>query len=109
MAGGVTAADMSMYMDLFSRCAELRRTVHLVPAGPYRHRGYRLRPDRAAPGIRGRHPELPCAAQAGAVLLALAVTAAWPGAWWLDPAIALGIAAVAVREGTESWRGEDCC
>jgi divalent metal cation (Fe/Co/Zn/Cd) transporter len=50
-----------------------------------------------------------CAAQAAAVLLALAVTAAWPGAWWLDPAIALGIAAVAVREGIESWRGEDCC
>lgn len=50
-----------------------------------------------------------CAAQAAAVLLALVVTAAWSGAWWLDPAIALGIAAVAVREGIKSWRGEDCC
>jgi len=50
-----------------------------------------------------------CAAQAAAVLAGLAVTAAWPGAWWLDPAIALGIAAVAVREGIESWHGEDCC
>ena len=50
-----------------------------------------------------------CAAQAAAVLAGLAVTAAWPGAWWLDPAIALGIAAVAVREGIESWRGDDCC
>jgi divalent metal cation (Fe/Co/Zn/Cd) transporter len=50
-----------------------------------------------------------CAAQAAAVLLALAVTAAWPAAWWLDPAIGLGIAAVAVREGTQSWRGGDCC
>ncbi|MGH3422315.1 MAG: cation transporter [Streptosporangiaceae bacterium] len=46
-----------------------------------------------------------CAAQAAAVLAGLAVTAAW----WLDPAIGLGIAAVAVREGTESWRGDDCC
>jgi divalent metal cation (Fe/Co/Zn/Cd) transporter len=50
-----------------------------------------------------------CAAQAAAVLLTLAVIAAWPGGWWLDPAIGLGIAAVAVREGTESWRGDDCC
>jgi divalent metal cation (Fe/Co/Zn/Cd) transporter len=50
-----------------------------------------------------------CAAQAAAVLLALAVTAAWPAAWWLDPAIGLGIAAVAVREGIESWRGDGCC
>jgi divalent metal cation (Fe/Co/Zn/Cd) transporter len=50
-----------------------------------------------------------CAAQAAAVLLGLAVTAAWPAAWWLDPAVGLGIAAVAVREGTESWRGDDCC
>jgi divalent metal cation (Fe/Co/Zn/Cd) transporter len=50
-----------------------------------------------------------CAAQAAAVLLALAVTAAWPAAWWLDPAVGLGIAAVAVREGTGSWRGGDCC
>jgi divalent metal cation (Fe/Co/Zn/Cd) transporter len=29
-----------------------------------------------------------CAAQAGAVLLALAVTAVWPAGWWLDPATA---------------------
>jgi divalent metal cation (Fe/Co/Zn/Cd) transporter len=50
-----------------------------------------------------------CAAQAAAVLLGLAVTAAWPATWWLDPAIGLGIAAVAVREGAGSWRGDDCC
>jgi divalent metal cation (Fe/Co/Zn/Cd) transporter len=50
-----------------------------------------------------------CAAQAAAVLLGLAVTAVWPGTWWLDPAIGLGIAAVSVREGISSWRGDDCC
>lgn len=50
-----------------------------------------------------------CAAQAGAVLIGLAITAAWAGGWWIDPAIALGIAAWSVREGVESWRGEDCC
>ena len=31
------------------------------------------------------------------------------GLWWLDPAAALLIAAVAVKEGRESWRGEGCC
>ena len=28
--------------------------------------------------------------------------------WWADPLAALGIAAVAVREGVENWRGEGC-
>jgi divalent metal cation (Fe/Co/Zn/Cd) transporter len=49
-----------------------------------------------------------CAAQAAAVLLGLAVTAGWPGGWWLDPAIGLGVAAVAVWQGVQSWRGNDC-
>jgi len=50
-----------------------------------------------------------CAAQAAAVLAGLAITATWPGGWWLDPVIGLGIAAVAVSEGIGSWRGHDCC
>jgi divalent metal cation (Fe/Co/Zn/Cd) transporter len=49
-----------------------------------------------------------CAVQAAAVLIGLAVTAAWPPGWWLDPLIGLAIAAVAVWEGIQSWRGEDC-
>ena len=48
-----------------------------------------------------------CAALAGAVLLGL-VGNTVVGAWWLDPVAALFIAAVAVREGRESWRGEAC-
>jgi Co/Zn/Cd efflux system component len=39
------------------------------------------------------------------MLAGLAVTAAW-GWWWADPVIALGLAAVAVREGREAWRGD---
>lgn len=31
------------------------------------------------------------------------------GAWWLDPAVGLLIAAVALEEGREAWRGEGCC
>src|SRR3954454_17873985 len=49
-----------------------------------------------------------CAYLAGAVLLGLAAHALF-GPWWLDPAAPLVIAAVAVREGLETWRGEGCC
>ena len=49
-----------------------------------------------------------CAAQAAAVLVGLGVTANWPGGWWLDPVIGVGIAAVSIWQGFRSWRGEDC-
>jgi len=48
-----------------------------------------------------------CAYLAAGVLVGLAANAA-AGLWWLDPVIALGIAALAVREGTDAWRGEGC-
>lgn len=49
-----------------------------------------------------------CAAQGAAVLVGLAANAA-VGAGWLDPVVALGLAAFAVAEGREAWRGEGCC
>lgn len=49
-----------------------------------------------------------CAYLAGAVLVGLLANTAF-GWWWLDSLIALAVAAVAVREGRESWAGEDCC
>jgi divalent metal cation (Fe/Co/Zn/Cd) transporter len=49
-----------------------------------------------------------CAYLAAAVLVGLAANAAF-GIWWLDPVAALVIAAVAVREGIETWHGEGCC
>jgi divalent metal cation (Fe/Co/Zn/Cd) transporter len=49
-----------------------------------------------------------CAAQAAAVLLTLIVVAVWPGGWWLDAVVGLGIATAALREGIEAWRGEEC-
>jgi len=48
-----------------------------------------------------------CAYLAGALLLGLLGNAIF-GLWWLDPAVALLIAAVAVKEGAEAWRGEGC-
>jgi divalent metal cation (Fe/Co/Zn/Cd) transporter len=49
-----------------------------------------------------------CAAEAGAVLIALAVNAAL-GWSWIDPAIGLVLTVVAIHEGREAWNGEDCC
>jgi Co/Zn/Cd efflux system component len=44
---------------------------------------------------------------AAGVLVGLIANAAF-GWWWLDPLIALVIAAIAVREGREAWAGEGC-
>jgi divalent metal cation (Fe/Co/Zn/Cd) transporter len=49
-----------------------------------------------------------CAYLSVALLLGLLANAVL-GWWWADPAAALVIAGVAVREGAESWRGEGCC
>jgi divalent metal cation (Fe/Co/Zn/Cd) transporter len=48
-----------------------------------------------------------CASLSIALLIGLGANALF-GLWWMDPAAALFIAAVAVREGRESWRGEGC-
>jgi divalent metal cation (Fe/Co/Zn/Cd) transporter len=42
-------------------------------------------------------------------LLAGLGTNALLGWWWADPLTAFVIAAVALREGRQSWRGEGCC
>jgi divalent metal cation (Fe/Co/Zn/Cd) transporter len=49
-----------------------------------------------------------CAYLAVGVLAGLLANAAL-AAWWLDPAVALGIAVLAVWEGRAAWRGETCC
>jgi divalent metal cation (Fe/Co/Zn/Cd) transporter len=51
-----------------------------------------------------------CAYLSIALLVGLLLNAL-AGIWWADPAAALVIAAVALREGRESWHGDacDCC
>lgn len=49
-----------------------------------------------------------CAYLSVALLVGLLANAL-AGWWWADPAAALVIAGVAVREGRESWGGEVCC
>ena len=51
-----------------------------------------------------------CAYLSVALLAGLLLNAVW-GFWWADPAAALVIAGVALKEGRKSWQGEscDCC
>ncbi|MEV0615247.1 hypothetical protein AB0I81_18130 [Nonomuraea sp. NPDC050404] len=48
-----------------------------------------------------------CAIMAAGVLAGLWLnTLGW---WWVDPAVAVALAAVAVREGKRAWHGDNCC
>lgn len=49
-----------------------------------------------------------CAYLSIALLVGLLLNAL-AGLWWADPVAALVIGAVALNEGVESWRGENCC
>jgi divalent metal cation (Fe/Co/Zn/Cd) transporter len=82
-------------------------SLALMPAlGIAKHRlGRRL--DSGATTGEGTQ-NLLCAYLAGAVLLGLVLNSSL-GWWWADPIMALLVAAVAVNEGVESWRGEECC
>jgi len=62
--------------------------------------------DSSATAAEGRQNML-CAYLSAALLVGLGANALL-GWWWADPATALIIAAVAVREGRNSWRGESC-
>jgi divalent metal cation (Fe/Co/Zn/Cd) transporter len=60
----------------------------------------------AATAGEGRQ-NLICAYLAVAVLAGLLANTLL-GVWWLDPTVALGIAALAITEGRRAWRGESC-
>jgi divalent metal cation (Fe/Co/Zn/Cd) transporter len=49
-----------------------------------------------------------CTYLSAVLLVGLALNAVL-GWSWADPIAALGIAALAVREGRQAWRGETCC
>ncbi len=62
----------------------------------------------SASAVADSKQTLLCTYLSGVLLLGLLVNASF-GWSWADPAVALVIAAVALREGREAWRGEHCC
>jgi divalent metal cation (Fe/Co/Zn/Cd) transporter len=61
----------------------------------------------AATKSEGRQ-NMVCAYLSAGLLAGLGANAV-AGWWWADPAVALAIAAVAIREGRAAWRGDACC
>jgi divalent metal cation (Fe/Co/Zn/Cd) transporter len=49
-----------------------------------------------------------CTYLSAILLVGLVLNSLW-GWSWADPVAALGIAAIAVREGLNAWRGDPCC
>jgi divalent metal cation (Fe/Co/Zn/Cd) transporter len=49
-----------------------------------------------------------CTYLSAILLVGVVLNGLW-GWSWADPAAALGIAAIAVREGANAWRGDPCC
>ncbi|WP_084040249.1 cation transporter [Demequina sp. NBRC 110053] len=62
----------------------------------------------SATAVADSRQTLICAYLSVALLVGLVLNA-WLGWWWADPAAALVIAAFAVREGREAWKGDGCC
>jgi divalent metal cation (Fe/Co/Zn/Cd) transporter len=83
-------------------------TVTLVTMPPLARAKARVGEQLGSPATRseGRQTML-CGYLSAALLVGLGANAMF-GAWWADPATALFIAGVAVREGRQAWRGEGC-
>jgi divalent metal cation (Fe/Co/Zn/Cd) transporter len=62
----------------------------------------------SASAVADSKQTLLCTYLSAAVLLGLGANILF-GWWWADPAAALAIAAVAVNEGRNAWRGDSCC
>ncbi|MFP5071182.1 cation transporter [Pseudonocardia nantongensis] len=62
----------------------------------------------SASAVADSKQTLLCTYLSAAVLAGLVLNA-WLGWWWADPAAALVLAVLAVREGREAWNGRGCC
>ncbi|WP_020667328.1 cation transporter [Amycolatopsis nigrescens] len=62
----------------------------------------------SASAVADSHQTLLCTYLSGVLLVGLLLNALF-GWYWADPAVALVIAVVAVKEGRTAWRGEHCC
>jgi hypothetical protein len=98
--GGETAASSSSWA-----CAAFTAPTMPLLALAKRRIGSKL---NSSARVKEGAQNMVCAYLSVALLVGLLANAL-AGWWWADPAAALVIAAVALREGRESWRGEGCC
>ncbi len=62
----------------------------------------------SASAVADSRQTLLCTYLSAAVLVGLVLNAAL-GWWWADPVVALGLAAIAIREGRSALHGQTCC
>jgi len=62
----------------------------------------------SASAVADSKQTLLCTYLSGALLVGLGANLLF-GWWWADPIVALLIAVLAVNEGREAWRGDNCC
>ncbi|SFH72034.1 cation transporter [Amycolatopsis regifaucium] len=62
----------------------------------------------SASAVADSKQTLLCSCLSGVLLVGLLLNSLL-GWYWVDPLVALVIAAVAIKEGREAWRGEHCC
>ncbi|MFJ8915459.1 cation transporter [Amycolatopsis sp. NPDC102389] len=62
----------------------------------------------SASAVADSKQTLLCTYLSGVLLVGLLLNGLF-GWYWADPLVALVIAAVAIKEGREAWRGEHCC
>ncbi|KAB1924229.1 cation transporter [Micromonospora noduli] len=85
--------------------AAVSLAVMPVLSAAQRHAGREL---GSASAVADSKQTLLCTYLSAVLLVGLAVNSLF-GWWWADPSAALIIAAVAVKEGREAWRGDTCC
>ena len=101
LAGGGRAEHSTTGMVL----AALSLAIMPVLSAAQRRAGREL---GSASAVADSKQTLLCTGLSAVLLAGLAVNSLF-GWWWADPVAAIAIAAVAVKEGREAWRGEACC
>lgn len=98
-------AGQAEHSDVGILLAAVSLLVMPVLSYAQRHAGREL---GSASAVADSKQTLLCTYLSAVLLVGLALNATL-GWTWADPAAALMIAAVAVREGLAAWRGDECC
>ena len=101
LAGGHQAEHSTVGLVLAAVSLAVMPTLSVVQ----RRAGRRL---GSASAVADSKQTLLCTYLSAVLLVGLAANSLL-GWWWADPAAGLVIAAVALREGWQAWRGDGCC
>lgn len=101
LAGSASAEESTVGIVLAALSVVIMPGLSLAQ----RHTGRQL---GSASAVADSKQTLLCTYLSGVLLIGLLLNSLF-GWFWADPIVALVIAAVAVKEGREAWRGEGCC